>query len=39
MRIDIVTIFPEFFDVLDRWANHDLFTRDGESWSPLFTPQ
>jgi N-acetyl sugar amidotransferase len=29
----------EFFDVLDRWANHDLFTRDGESWSPLFSPQ
>jgi hypothetical protein len=29
----------EFFDVLDRWANHDLFTRDGESWSPRFSPQ
>lgn len=27
-----------FFDVLDRWANRDLFSRDGNRWVPLFSP-
>lgn len=27
-----------FFDVLDRWANPELFSREGETWTPTFQP-
>jgi len=27
-----------FFNVLDHWANRDLFSRDGNRWVPLFSP-
>ena len=28
----------EFYDVLDTWANRDLFERNGNTWQPTFEP-